>query len=38
MVGYPFFQRKNSWAGHVIRRATDTVEPSFIPCSSWTTK
>ena len=31
MVGYPFSQRKNSWAAHVVRRATNTAQPSLYP-------
>ena len=28
ILGYLFSQRKNCWAGHVIRRATETAQPS----------
>jgi hypothetical protein len=34
MVGYPFSQRKNSWPGHVVRRATDTAQPSLYAAPS----
>ena len=28
ILGYLFSQRKNCWAGHVVRRATETAQPS----------
>ena len=28
IVAYLFSQRKNCWAGHVVRRATETAQPS----------
>ena len=34
IVAYLFSQRKNYWAGHVVRRATETAQPQFIACSS----
>ena len=28
ILGYLFSQRKNCWAGHVVRRAAETAQPS----------